>query len=182
MSNINITETIVETVVIVIRYQNKISWYRSDRDLWVLDLNKWRDDFLSRGYAVPNFSDNYRFGISIVNQETVQIFLNNMSTFEISKDELSIELARRYTSAESWWDVMDLFPIMFVDFDNSSVAAFYPEGTPMERYIPDGWTGEFIDFADEYPEELFPEEDKFWIKGDADLLKLLNERAANLKS
>jgi hypothetical protein len=167
----------IEQVVVAVRYQNKIHWYRSNRDLWVLDINKWREEFLGYGYQVPDFSDDYRFGIPVVNQETLQSFFDNMSTFEVHKDKLSIELAKRYTSAESWWDVMDLFPIMFVNFDDRSVATFYPNGTPMERYIPDGWTGEFIDFANEYPEEIFPTEDKFWIKGSADLLKLLNERA-----
>jgi hypothetical protein len=102
-----------------------------------------------------------------------------MSPFEISKDELSLELAKRYGSAKSWWDVGDLFPIMFVDFDNAKVAAFYANGTPMERYIPDNWDGEFIDFANEYPESIFPNKEKFWIKGDSDLLKILNERGAS---
>lgn len=167
----------IEIVVTVIRYHEKIRWFRSDRDLWVLDVNKWRNEFISYGYDVPDFNDQYRFGIRVVNQETVEKFLENMSDFEISKSKLSFEFAKRYTTATSWWDVNDLFPILFVDFDNKRVGAFYSEGTPMERYIPDGWTGEFIDFADEYEENIFSSSEKFWIKGDSDLLKLLNERA-----
>ncbi len=169
----------IEIVVTVIRYHEKIRWFRSDRDLWVLDVNKWRNEFISYGYDVPDFNDQYRFGIRVVNQETVEKFLENMSDFEISKSKLSFELARRFTTASSWWDIKDLFPILFVDFDNKHVGAFYSEGTPMERYIPDGWTGEFIDFADEYEESIFSSSEKFWIKGDSDLLKLLNERALN---
>lgn len=166
-------------VVVVVRYQGKILWFRSDRDLWVLDLNKWRNEFINHGYSVPEFKDSYRFGIHIVNQETVQKFLDSMKDFEIEKDQLSAELAKRYTTARSWWDVEDLFPIMFINFDNNQVGAFYSEGTPMERYIPDGWIGEFIDFANDYPENIFPRLEKFWIKGDSDLLQLLNERGAN---
>ncbi|ODB95154.1 group-specific protein [Candidatus Thiodiazotropha endoloripes] len=169
----------IQEVVVVVRYQGKIRWFRSDRDLWVLDVNKWRDEFINHGYDVPEFKDSYRFGIHCVDQETASRFLENMSAYELHKDDLSLELAKRYTSARSWWDVQDLFPIMFVDFDERKVGAFYPDGVPMERYIPDGWAGEFIDFANEYAEDIFPTEDKFWIKGDSDLLKLLNERGAS---
>ncbi len=169
----------VEQVVVVVLYQGKIRWFRSDRDLWVLDLNKWRNEFIDLGYNVPEFKNSYRFGIHTVKKETAQQFLDSISEFELHKDELSIELAKRYPSAISWWDVRDLFPIMFVNFDDCKVGAFYPEGTPMERYVPDGWTGEFIDFANEYPEDIFPTKEKFWFKGDSDLLKLLNERGSN---
>lgn len=164
-------------VVVAVRRNGEIKWYRSDRDLWVLDVNKWRDEFIENGYEVPEFNDSYRFGICVVDESTVNNFLDKMSRFEVSRDDLSIDLARRFATAASWWDVQDLFPIMFVDFDNKRVAGFYPEGTPLERYVPDGWSGEFVDFANEYPENIFPREQKFWIKGDSDLLALLNERA-----
>lgn len=67
---------------------------------------------------------------------------------------------------------------MFVDFDQREVGAFYSQGAAMERYVPDGWTGRFIDFATEYPEEVFPASSKFWVKGGSDLLALLNKRGA----
>jgi len=168
----------VEQVVVVVRYQGKIRWFRSDRDLWVLDVNKWRDEFIGQGYDVPEFKDSYRFGIHVVDQEAVQQFLDCMSKYELHKDELSLELAKRYPTASSWWDVDDIFPIMFVNFDDCKVGTFYPEGARMERYIPDNWTGEFIDFANEYPEEIFPVGEKFWVKDGSDLLELLNERGA----
>lgn len=173
MSNLGI-----EVVVVVARYQGQFHWYRSDRELWVLDMNKWRDEFISYGHIVPESTDSDRFGIHIVNKNTAAKFLDCMSKFEIDKDLLSIELANRYTSATSWWDVEDLFPIMFVDFDNYRVGAFYYEGIPMERYIPDGWKGEFIDFTTEYSEEFFPKKEKFWVTGDSDLLEILIERDA----
>lgn len=48
----------------------------------------------------------------------------------------------------------------------------------MERYLPEGWTGEFVDFLTEYPEEVFPKRNRFWIKGGVDLLEMLNKRGA----
>ncbi|MEJ2066270.1 MAG: hypothetical protein P8X74_23830 [Reinekea sp.] len=171
-----------QPVVVAVRIDGKIRWYRSDRDLWVLDVNKWRDEFIAHGYEVPEFQDNYRFGIHAVNQETAEHFLDCMSEYELQRDQLSLELANRFATAKSWWDVADLFPIMFVNFDDRKVAGFYPDGTPMERYIPDDWDGEFVDFANDYPEEIFPDGEKFWVKGGSDLLKLLNERGADNKS
>lgn len=166
------------SVVVVVKNQGSFHWYRSDRDLWVLDVNKWRNEFISQGYSIPEFNELFRFGIHVVNGESKDKFFSAMSKFIVSRDELSFELAKRYLHAKSWWDVQDLFPIMFVDFDNQKVGAFYPDGARMERYIPDGWSGEFIDFANEYPEETFPTNEKFWVKDGVDLLKLLNERGA----
>jgi hypothetical protein len=165
-------------VVVVVRYQAQVHWYRSDRDLWVLDSDKWRQEFINHGYDVPDFNEHFRFGLRIVNQKSAERFLAAMRQYELQQDELSLALVTRYASAKSWWDVRDLFPIMFVNFDACEVAAFYPDGTPMERYVPDGWTGRFIDFANDYPEGVFPAESKFWIKDGVDLLALLNERGA----
>ncbi|WP_293116740.1 hypothetical protein [Okeania sp. SIO1I7] len=109
-------------VVVVARYQGKFYYFRSERELWVLDMNKWRDEFINYGHKVPDSKDSDRFGIHIVNEKTAGKFLDYMSEFKVNKDVLSIELARRYTSAIFWWDIQDLFPIMFVDFDNCKVG------------------------------------------------------------
>jgi hypothetical protein len=167
-----------DKVVVAVRHHGKIRWFRSPRDLWVLDANKWRAEFIAHGYDVPEFNSDFRFGIVSVNAENAQKFLDCMKAYEVQADDLSLELAKRYASAKSWWDVADLFPIMFVDFDRHKVAAFYSDGAAMERYIPDGWKGEFIDFANDYPEEELPSSSKFWVKRGADLLAMLNKRGA----
>lgn len=166
-------------VVVAGRLNGSIRWFRSERDLWVLDVNKWRNEFVEAGYEMPAFTDDYRFGIHCVDETNAEQFLKHISDLEVVRDDLSRELAQRYPTAKSWWDVGDLFPIMFVDFDNKRVAGFYHEGVPMERYVPDGWDGQFIDFANEYPEDIFPKAEKFWVKGDSDLLQLLNERGGS---
>ncbi|WP_287279496.1 MULTISPECIES: hypothetical protein [unclassified Okeania] len=51
----------------------------------------------------------------------------------------------------------------------------------MEHYVPNDWIGKFIDFATEYPEEIFPTEEKFWVKGDSNLLKILIKKGASNK-
>lgn len=170
----------VEEVIVVVKRNGQFRWFKSDRELWVLDLNKWTQDFLDAGYELPDPDPNERFGIPVVNEETVERFLAHMQQFEINKEQLAEDLTILFPDAQSWWQVGDLFPIMFVDFDRRHVCAFYPHGTPMERYIPGGWTSEFEDFATKYPEEYFPRREKFWIRDGLDMLKELNERGQRL--
>jgi hypothetical protein len=172
-----------DIVVVTIKYKGKIRYFQSERDLWVLDANKWRDEAIQAGYQVPPFNEKYRYGIISVNENTVDKFLSEISQFEIDKDDLSYQLAIRFQTAHSWWDVEDLFPVLFVNFDDKKVAGFYPPGyVRLERYIADGWQGELIDFAREYPEEVFPKSEKFWVKGDVDLLAILCDKGINSKN
>ena len=170
----------VEEAIVVVRINGRFRWFKSDRELWVLDLDKWTKDFLDAGFQVPEPDPSERFGIPVVNERTAEHFLTEMQPFEIDKEDLARELVVRFPGAQSWWEVGDLFPIMLVDFDRRHVCAFYQQGTRMERYVPDGWTSEFEDFATKYPEERFPRTEKFWIQNGIDMLKELNERGQRL--
>lgn len=163
-------------VIVVLRHHGQFHWYKSERELWVLDYDKWEKDFVDAGYPPTESDEDERFGIPIVNEQTIAQFLSEMEQYEIEKTELENGLKLRFPDAQSWWDVGDLFPIMFVNFDKRHVAAFYPEGTRMERYVPDGWTSEFDDFANTASEEDFPVREKFWVQDGVDLLAVLNKR------
>ncbi|MHC5671939.1 hypothetical protein [Nostoc sp.] len=89
-------------IVTVVRSRGNIRWFRSDIDIWILDWNKWRDEFLNAGYEVPKLDVSERFGITVVNQETAERFLSAVSIFEISKNNLYTELLTSYTNAKSW--------------------------------------------------------------------------------
>lgn len=168
-----------ELVISVVRYRGDISYYRCERENWVLDLNKLRDAFNSNGYSAPELDETDRFGIHTITDENVDLFLDKMRVYKVDRETLSVLLAKKFPEARSWWDVGEIFPIVFVDFDCKCLGAFYYEGVKMEKYVPDGWEGEFVDFANEYPEEVFPVAEKFWVKEGNDLLKILNERGAN---
>lgn len=170
----------VELVVVVVKYRGAFRWYRSDRELWVLDLHKWQQEFVKAGYETPEVDSSDRFGIDIVNEATIDRFLAEMEEFEIERSKLADALSRRFPAAQSWWDVGKLFPILFVDADKRHVTAFYSSGIPMERYVPDGWTSEFEDFASKASENEFPTSEKFWIQDGVDMLAVLNERGRNL--
>jgi len=165
-----------EYVVAGVRLDGEIAWYRGPRELWVLDYKKWRNAYISLGHDIPPLDATDRGGIHIVNAGDARAFLSFVEKYRVEKDDLARELAIRYQSARNSWDVADLLPIVFINFDRRHVSGFYPSGTPMEKYVPDGWTGGFEDFLGLAPEEALPAEAKFWIKDGSDLLALLNAR------
>ena len=170
----------VELVLVVVKHRNLFRWFKSDREFWVLDLSKWTKDFVDAGYKVPDSDPAARFGIPVVNENTADRFLSELTPFEVSPDDLGKKLVARFPEAQSWWDVNDLFPIFFVDFDGKHGCGFYHEGIRMERYVPEGWTSEFEDFMTKYPEERFPLQEKFWIRDGVDMLQELNDRGRHV--
>lgn len=170
--------------VAVVRHNGVIRWLLLDHDNLVLDLKKWRDEFVAAGYLVPDLSvaAAQRSGIAVVDQNTVEEFLSAPEAHKLSLQFLRQALLERFPSAQSWWDVGFLFPIAFIDFDNKRFAGFYQNGPRLERYVPDGWVGEFVDFANTYSEEVFPAADKFWIVDGRNLLHELNERGRTLEA
>lgn len=172
------SEFLEDGLIGIVRRNGSLRWYRADRETWVLDWPKWRDDFLAAGHEVPELDFNERFGIAVVDDSSAEAFLSAMATFEVDVEALRDQFDERYPGAASWWDVEDLFPSVFVDFDRHELAAFYADGIRYERYVPNGWVGRFIDFSNEYPAEIFPITDKFWIADGVDRLKMLNDKAA----
>lgn len=165
-----------EDVIVVVKHDGRFRWFDAPRELWVLDYPKWAQNFRENGFDVPPDDPSERFGIPVVDEHSAERFLTAMQRFEVDKDDLGAELELFFPAAGSTWDVAEIFPILFVDFDRRHACGFYPEGTPMERYIPDGWTGEFEDFLRRYPEGRFPTQEKFWVRNGVDLLAALNER------
>ncbi|WP_020408552.1 hypothetical protein [Hahella ganghwensis] len=81
-------------VVIAIRYRGKIRWFRSDRDLWVLDVNKWRNEFIDHGYDVPEFKVSFRFGIHCINHHNAdkQVMEQLNSILNDSNEDLFVRV------------------------------------------------------------------------------------------
>lgn len=168
--------------VVVAKHNGSFHWFQCTGDLWVLDWVAWWQAAIDRGSQLQELDTNDRFGIHVVNDANADLFLQQMRVFEVNKGALTKELVQRFPSAQSWWDVRDLFPICFVDFDEKHVCACSFEGIPFEKYVPLGWTSEFEDFAIKYPEERFPIREKFWVHNGIDMLHELNERGRRLNS
>jgi len=167
-------------VIAVARYKGAIYWLLLEQENVILDWEKRRSEFISAGYQYPDLDmvAGQRCGIVVLDQHAAEKFLSAPEIHKLSLQFLQNALVEKFPNAKSWWDVEFLFPIAFIDFDRERFAGFYHNGPRLERYIPDGWQGEFVDFANTYPEEVFPAADKFWIVDGKDLLHELNERGS----
>ena len=164
-----------DNVVVAIKNDNIITWYQADREVWVLDRQKWHRDFVDNGIACPEDSADDRFGILIVNDGTKEKFLESILPFKVDNKKLN-EFKEKIQDSSSWWDSHELFPMAFIDFDSKKVSAYYPYPgkIPVERYIPDGWTGEFVDFMRKFDESILPKKEKYWVIDDIDYLEKLS--------
>ncbi|WP_283150485.1 hypothetical protein [Silvimonas soli] len=171
-------------VVAVARYEGVIHWLLLEPENLLLDWEKRREEFVAAGYPYPDLRAvaTQRSGIVVLDQHTAAEFLRAPEAHKLNLEFLRQVLLERLPSAESWWDVGFLFPIAFIDFDSKRFAGFYQNGPRFERYVPDGWEGEFVDFANTYPEDVFPVADKFWIVDGRNLLHELNERGRALEA
>lgn len=159
-----------EKVIIGIRFIGKIKWYRSEPDFWVLDYNKAMSYYdHMEPEKLPNIK-LLRFGMDVVNELNAAEFLACLSDDLVDKDKLSYELYIRYQKASEYRDLLDLFPVMFIDFDRRHVDVV-PGNVDFLAYIPDGWTGSNDVFYDKYDDIIFPDANKFWKKGNIDLFK-----------
>ena len=174
----------LQYAVAVARHKGVVHWLLIEHENLILDWKKRRDEFVAAGHQFPdlNVVAAQRSGIVVLDQDTAEQFLMSQAAHKLSIQFLRQALLARFPSAQSWWDVGFLFPIAFIDFDNKHFAGFYCTGPRLKRYIPDGWVGEFVDFANTYPEEVFPAADKFWIVDHRDLLHELNERGRTLEA
>lgn len=144
--------TYAENIVVCVKYKGNWEWYVTKKDFWFLDLIKDGNDIMRY---------KYRFGIPIVNEYTVDKFLGYLSDFKVDCIELKMGLLEQIKSCNN--DLLDYLPSLLVDFDAKCLYSLYPEPVPFERYVPEGWTGEYRDFLNQIPNEKV-----YWIIDDVD--------------
>jgi len=151
-----------QNIIVGVIYKQKFSWYLTERDYWILDINKRRDDYLKNGYKF-NIEDiiEYRFNIEIVSQDTVAEYLDNLKEYKVDAMVLkNIILEKTYEDT-----ILSLMPSLFIDFDKRLLFSSYPETLEFERYVPDGWSGNYDDLI-----EYVPVNNRYWIENETDLL------------
>src|SRR5690606_22983456 len=119
-----------------------------------LDLKKLISSYLEKGFEIHNPDDfSERFGIAVVNEDTAEEFLQKISEFEVSNEELrEIVVQRKYSH------ISDMLPSLYVNFDGKKLTSFYPEPVSYERYVPNGWLGKYEEFIGDIPEDYH-----YWI-------------------
>ncbi|REK77661.1 hypothetical protein DX130_11895 [Paenibacillus paeoniae] len=119
-----------------------------------MDLQKLNRAFLERGFDIPDpdeFSD--RFHIAIVNEDTAEDFLQQISDCEVGTEELRSRVEQR-----TYDHILDMMPALYVNFDDKELTSCYPEPASYEDYVPDGWLGKYEPFI-----EVIPEDYCYWM-------------------
>ena len=142
-----------QNIIVFVTFKSSTGWYVADKELWFLDLRKFADAFISKGYAVPNpedFSD--RFNIPVVNEDTASAFLLCIQDCKASADELKQVLEQK-----TYDHISDMVPSLYVNFDEKRLLSSYPEPASYEQFVPDGWIGLYGSWL-----ACVPEEHRFW--------------------
>ncbi|HFW3222709.1 TPA: hypothetical protein ACIBFM_004488, partial [Salmonella enterica subsp. enterica serovar Wangata] len=116
-----------------------------------------------------------RYNISVIDKNNSNEFINHLKNdgYLLNRNDIANEFYERLTSKIIWWDIYDLFPDLFIDFDSSKLYSEYVENMHYEKYIPDGWSAELTDFCEK---PILPLNEMFWIKNGIDYRKEIISR------
>ena len=161
-------------VIALIHYKGDWLYYAAPSEFWVLDWDAWGDAFAEAGYPgdepatgpdVENDPDE-RFGIRIVDDASMEVFLARLVPYRLREDELTAELRGGWSLHHDWEEILHLFPKVLIDADRRRLSSIHVEGMSYEEYVPEGWGGDAEDFY-----EVIPPEHRFWIDGGKDYLR-----------
>lgn len=157
-----------DELLVIVKNEGRFYWFVAFKEMWVLDRVKWVDDFVKNGVEI-NLQDIHkeRYDIPVVNEENVQIFIDNLikEGYLYDKDDMSVAFYNRLSEKTTWWDIYDLMPDLFIDFDSKRLYSEYVENMHYHKYVPDGWLGKFVDFCSD---GTLPQDEIFWIKNETD--------------
>ncbi|HIC8929199.1 TPA: hypothetical protein ACW7ZA_003221, partial [Enterobacter asburiae] len=103
----------------------------------------------------------------VVNEKNAQIFIGNLikDGYLYDKDDIAEAFYNRLSEKTTWWDIYDLMPDLFIDFESKRLYSEYVESMHYYKYVPDGWFGELVDFCSD---GSLPQDEMFWIKNETD--------------
>lgn len=157
-----------DELLVIVKNEGRFYWFVAFKEMWVLDRVKWVDDFVKNGVEI-NLQNIHkeRYDIPVVNEENVQIFIDNLikEGYLYDKDDMSVAFYNRLSEKTTWWDIYDLMPDLFIDFDSKRLYSEYVENMHYYKYVPDGWLGKLVDFCSD---GTLPQDEIFWIKNETD--------------
>ena len=157
-----------DELLVIVKNEGRFYWFVAFKEMWVLDRVKWVDDFVKNGVEI-NLQDIHkeRYDIPVVNEENVRIFIDNLikEGYLYDKDDMAVAFYNRLSEKTTWWDIYDLMPDLFIDFDSKRLYSEYVENMHYHKYVPDVWLGELVDFCSD---GTLPQDEIFWIKNETD--------------
>lgn len=157
-----------EDILVIIKNEEKFYWFVAFKEMWVLDRVKWSSDFIRN--EIDGFNPNIhqeRYYIPVINKENVDGFIQSLTNdgYLYNKNDMADEFYKRLSVKTVWWDIYDLMPDLFIDFDSNRLYSEYVENMHYEKYVPKGWFGELVDFCDN---SLLQKCEMFWVKNGVD--------------
>ena len=146
-----------EDIVVLIKYNQVYQYYVTDKEFWILDLNKLRSVFEIKGYKMELVEDE-RTGFEVLTKETYGIYKDRITKYEVSNEELKKYYQLFQQTKQPCDDVREILPVFYIDFDKEIFYSFYTEPGSYEEYIPKGWQGMLIDNC----EEVIPSNMVYW--------------------
>ncbi|MEW4353452.1 hypothetical protein AB1I63_00905 [Streptococcus pneumoniae] len=157
-------------IICGVQYNGKFSWYVSDRELWILDYTILDSRLAQYGYNIESLSiDSKRSDSKVLVKENAGNFLEKMTEFEVSSEDLQTYLLESIDELEDSW-YYDFQPSLFIDFDDNRLYSQYSESESFEDYVPFGWVGMYRSFWD-----LIPVSQRFWIHNGINIFEINNK-------
>ena len=157
-----------DELLVIVKNEGRFYWFVAFKEMWVLDRVKWIDDFVKNGVEI-NLQDIHkeRYDIPVVNEKNAQIFIGNLikDGYLYDKDDIAEAFYNRLSEKTTWWDIYDLMPDLFIDFDSKRLFSEYVESMHYHKYVSDGWLGELVGFCSD---GSLPQDEMFWIKNETD--------------
>ena len=123
------------------------------------NYNKLDNAYKNLGISIQdNNEPEERNGIKVLDNENVDVFLQRVNKYIATKEELNYLLLENIESKSEGEDLLDLSPVLLINFNNKTLYSMFPEPTSYEEYVPKGWSGKYEDFT-----ELIPKSEKYWI-------------------
>ena len=128
------------------------NWYVTEKETWFLNREKFASAF-----GVEPTQQDIDFSRSVASGDSA-LLLNEIEKFRVNATELK-ELISIYPPIEEGDDLLEMFPSLFVDFNQKKLLNLFPEPSgKFHDFPPEGW-----DASDDNFFNLIPESHKYWV-------------------
>ena len=160
-----------KNIIVGIKWRGQFAWYVSLKEMWFLDeteseraYEQWcKEKGLPLDFAVS--TDDERYGLPVLNEENIDLFLPRISKFIIPTDELR-EYLKLAMGIKDRDDVLyEYMPSLYIDFDQKILYSMYTEPASFEDHVAANWHGYHRDFLD-----LIEPSEQFWRENDKEII------------
>ena len=159
-----------KNIIVGLKWRGQFTWYISLKEMWFLDeteleieYEQWcREKGLPLDFAVSK--NDERYGILVLSEENIELFLPRISKYAAPTDELReyLKLAMETETQNVFFEYM---PSLYINFDEKTLYSMYTEPASFENYVPANWQAHYQDFLD-----LIEPRERFWYENDTKLI------------